>query len=245
MRAVARFISDVSKELKRDLEHRGVAQVEGLRRTARGLEQDLEQVAQAVGLGKLSRSWASAAYPRKGRGSLSASAEVFVKGGEGIQKAMEGFSIGAQVGPRGGRYLASPTNFNMAGGRRRTENSRFNVKGSVRVTPSEMIASHMSFTIKRPGGGLLWMLKVTEAQTRSKRGRITNRLFAGAMVEVGSRQKMRKWIRKTGAVPMYTLLPPYAVAKRFSIPPLVSKWVRQAPDLIAQEYQRISGNRRG
>jgi len=223
MRAVAKFISTVQKDLARDLEHRKVAQAEGLRKAARGLEQDLEQAAMAGGLGKLSRAWASAAYPRKGVGSLSASAEIFVKGSQHTQDAMYAFSRGATIRSGNGMFLLVPTENAPKVGLGRDRDKRLAAAearyGKLRLVyrrgkPSLLVADNV-----RARGG--------------KRGG-----FGRASVKATASGNV-------ATIVVFILVPLVTLRKRFSIAPLESKWRDQIPALIAAEYQRLSGNARG
>jgi hypothetical protein len=44
---------------------------------------------------------------------------------------------------------------------------------------------------------------------------------------------------------VFILVPVVTLRKRFSIAPLEAKWRAQIPSMIANEYQRLSGNRSG
>jgi hypothetical protein len=223
MRAVAKFVSEVSKELKRDLERRGVAQVEGLRRAARGLEQDLEQATLAGGLGRLSKAWASAAYPRKGKGSLSASAEVYIKGSKHTQDAMAAFSRGATVRSRNGVFLLVPTQNAPKIGQGRDRDKL--------LAAAENRYGKLRFVYRR---GKPSLLVADNVRARGgKRGgfaRASDKAIAAG---------------RTATIVVFILVPVVRLKKRFSIAPLEARWRAQIPALIAQEYQSLTGNRRG
>ncbi len=223
MRVVAKFVSDVSKAMKMDLEHRKIAQAEGLRRAARGLEQDLEQASLGGGLGKLSRAWASAAYPRKGVGSLSASAEVFVKGSVHTKDAMYAFSHGATVRSKNGMFLLIPTENAPKVGLGRDRDKR--------LAAAEARYGKLRFVYRR---GKTSLLVADNVRARGgKRGG-----FAAASAKaVGA--------GNVATIVVFILVPAVRLRKRFSIQPLASKWIGQAPALINAEYIRLSGNNRG
>ena len=223
MRAVAKFISDVSKELKRDIKRRGVAQAEGLRAAARGLEKDLETASLGGGLGRLSRAWASAAYPRKGVGSLSASAEVFVKGGQHTQEAMHAFSHGATVRAKNGLWLLIPTENAPKVGVGRDRDKR--------LQAAENRYGKLRFVYRRGKPSLL-----VADNVRARGGKRGG--FARASVKATANGTV-------ATIVVFILVPMARLRKRFSIPPLEAKWRNQIPALIAQEYQRLSGNSRG
>jgi len=89
------------------------------------------------------------------------------------------FERGALIGAKGGRkFLAIPTDFNAARGRR--------VRGEkgMRVTPAQMDASGQAFL--RPfksGRGFVWCLPLCG---ESGRGRQRTRLITGGVTEVGT-----------------------------------------------------------
>ena len=223
MRVVAKFVSDVSKAMKMDLEHRKIAQTEGLRRTARGLEQDLEAATLAGGLGKLSKAWASAAYPRKGVGSLSASAEVFVKGSVHTKDAMYAFSHGTTVRSKNGMFLLIPTENAPKVGLGRDRDKR--------LAAAEARYGKLRFVYRR---GKTSLLVADNVRARGgKRGG-----FARASEKAVA-------AGRTATIVVFILVPAVRLRKRFSIQPLASKWIGQAPALINAEYIRLSGNNRG
>lgn len=223
MRVVAKFVSDVSKAMKIDLEHRKIAQTEGLRRAARGLEQDLEAATLAGGLGKLSKAWASAAYPRKGVGSLSASAQVFVKGSAHTQDAMYAFSRGATVRSKNGMFLLIPTENAPKVGLGRDRDKR--------LAAAEARYGKLRFVYRR---GKTSLLVADNVRARGgKRGG-----FARASEKAVA-------AGRTATIVVFILVPAVRLRKRFSIQPLASKWIGQAPALINAEYIRLSGNNRG
>ena len=223
MRVVAKFVSDVSKAMKIDLEHRKIAQTEGLRRAARGLEQDLEAATLAGGLGKLSKAWASAAYPRKGVGSLSASAQVFVKGSAHTQDAMYAFSRGATVRSKNGMFLLIPTENAPKVGLGRDRDKR--------LAAAEARYGKLRFVYRR---GKTSLLVADNVRARGgKRGG-----FARASEKAVA-------AGRTATIVVFILVPAVRLRKRLSIQPLASKWIGQAPALINAEYIRLSGNNRG
>lgn len=216
---VAKFISDVSKEMKRDLERRGVAQVEGLRRAARGLEKDLEDAAQSAGLGRLSKAWDSAAYPRKGKGSLSAAAEVYVKGSKHTQDAMHAFANGATVRSKNGLFLLIPTENAPKVGLGRDRDKR--------LAAAEARYGKLRF-VYRKGKTSLLVADNTRARAGKRGG------FARASQKAVA-------AGHTATIVVFILVPLARLRKRFSIAPLEAKWRAQIPSLIASEYQSLRG----
>lgn len=223
MRAVVKFISTVAKDMARDLEHRKLAQVEGLRKAARGLEQALEQATEAAGLGRLSRSWASAAYPRKGVGSLSASAEIFVKGSAHTQDAMYAFSHGATVRSGNGLFLLVPTENAPKVGLGRDRDKR--------LAAAEARYGKLRFVYRRGKPSLLIADNV-RARTGKRGG------FGRASVKATASGNV-------STIVVFILVPLVTLRKRFSPAPLEARWRAQVPALIAAEYQRLSGSANG
>lgn len=223
MRVVTTLVSDVSRAMKLELEHRKIAQTEGLRRTARGMEQDLEAATLAAGLGKLSKSWASAAYPRKGVGSLSAAAEVFVKGSQHTREAVYAFSHGTTVRSKNGMYLLIPTENAPKVGLGRDRDKR--------LAAAEARYGKLRFVYRR---GKPSLLVADNVRARSgKRGG-----FAAASAKaVGA--------GNVATIVVFILVPVATIRKRFSIQPIARKWISQAPAMIDAEYNRLSGNNRG
>lgn len=223
MRAVAKYISTVQKDLKDDLEFRKKAQAEGLRNAARGLEKDLENAASSSGLGRLSRAWASAAYPRKGVGSLSASAEIFVKGSQHTQDAMYAFTRGATIRSGSGFFLLIPTENAPKVGLGRDRDKR--------LAAAEARYGKLRFVYRRGKPSLL-----VADNVRARGGKRGG--FSRASVKATAAGNV-------ATIVVFILVPVVTLRKRFSIAPLEAKWRAQVPALIAAEYQRLSGNRRG
>lgn len=223
MRAVAKYISTVQKDLKDDLEFRKKAQAEGLRTAARGLEKDLENAASSSGLGRLSRAWASAAYPRKGVGSLSASAEIFVKGSQHTQDAMYAFTRGATIRSGSGLFLLIPTE--------NAPKPRGYFNKDNRIGAAEAKYGKLRFVYRRGKPSLL-----VADNVRARGGKRGG--FSRASVKATAAGNV-------ATIVVFILVPVVTLRKRFSIAPLEAKWRAQVPALIAAEYQRLSGNRRG
>jgi hypothetical protein len=157
----------------------------------------------------VANAWRMAVYPRSGE-SADAAAWVWTRAPEIVDL----LAHGGVVTSRKGRYLAIPTNFNLQGGRRVSRlNAGAGDWSGVRVTPAQMIASKMAFTIPaNRAGDLLWCLRVVGHKTSGKpRGSILVpkvgriRLVAGRLVAVGASRRVSLRIAKAGFVPMFTL----------------------------------------
>lgn len=183
------------------------------------LQQRLRADTAAAGLGVgNANAWRSVRYP-KARDSVNAAGLVYSKS----PAVIDGFNKGALIRHRGGRYLAIPTGFNRVGGRRRSRaegRGERNYWAGVRVTPAEMVASRLSFTLPRREGGLVWCLKIVQAQSKTKkRGRITNQLIAGGLVRVGTGRSRAAAaeIAEQGFVPMFILVRSIKLPKKLDL----------------------------
>lgn len=170
----------------------------------------------------VAQAWRTKVYPKDdsgtgARNSVNASALIYTRAPLIIDAA----NRGATIRPGGGRrYLAIPTGYNLIGGRRRRATEAGAARRGarrywegVRVTPQQMVASRLAFTRPIPGGkGLAWFLRVTEAQSRGRSGRIIRQAIAGAVVRVGTGRGRNRMARasnllEAGAVPMFWLVP--------------------------------------
>jgi len=144
-----------------------------------------------------------------------------------VPNVIDAFERGALIRAKGGRkFLAIPTGFNAARGRRgRGE------KG-MRVTPAQMVASGQAFL--RPfksGRGFVWCLPLRQGE---QTGRRRTRLMAGGVAEVGtaSRKGREAWARgllEQGMVPMFLLLPQVLLRKRLDVRGASLRALRRLP----------------
>ncbi len=196
--------------------------------------QERDQIRDA-GLGsKLPRTVQTKRFPREN--SIGAAGIVFTKAPEIIRA----FNTGAVIVPKHGRYMAIPTQFNLAGGRRKS--AKVGGWNGVRVTPDEMIKSGASFVIpNKDGPGKLWMLTVAQAQVKSgKRGKIKSLAYAGGIVPIGGARRARvDAALKAGAVPMFTLLPQVRLTKTLDIARIRSKAQQRFPRLVRFKLDQI------
>ena len=174
-------------------------------------------------------------FPRSGQ-SLRPAGLVFTK----VPNVIDAFERGALIRAKGGqKFLAIPTGFNAARGRRgRGE------KG-MRVTPAQMVASGQGFL--RPfksGRGFVWCLPLRQGEQTGRRRR--TRLVAGGVTEVGTanRKGREAWARgllEQGMVPMFLLLPQVKLAKRLDVRGAAERGLRRLPGRFVAAWERESG----
>ncbi len=164
----------------------------------------------------LANSWRLKIYPEPGRGpkTLKPAAVVHSR----MPTVAEAFDRGVTVRAKGGKYLAYPTGFNAAGGRRNAGR-----RGGLRVTPAQMIAAGKrgeAFVLpsKKDAGRALWCLRITQENRNKRRVRI----FVGRSTEVatGSRKgaaQRKRDLLKQGFVPMFFLARSVTLRKRLDI----------------------------
>lgn len=170
----------------------------------------------------VANAWRSAVYPRGGE-SANAAGWVSTRAPQIIELLANGGVVRTRNGKR---YLTIPTNFNLQGGRRVSRlNAGAGDWSGVRVTPAQMVASKMSFTIPaNRAGDKLWCLRAVGHQTKGKPrgsvlvpklGRI--RLSAGRLVAVGASRRTSLRIAKAGFVPMFTLASAITFRKKLDL----------------------------
>jgi hypothetical protein len=158
---------------------------------------------------------------------------------------IDAFDRGAVIRPRGGgRYLAVPLEANRRGGLRTSR---------PRVTPAQMAASRAAFLLPLPGSrNRLWCLRVTQAQRRSRAGRVSDMAVAGNLVQVGargttlrgtylSRGRLTQRLLAQGFVPMFLLLPKVQLTKRLDVKGAAERGLRRLPGRFVAAWERESG----
>ncbi|WP_408611795.1 DUF6441 family protein [Falsiroseomonas oryzae] len=183
----------------------------------------------------IANAWWSQIFPRTGR-SLRPAGLVWTK----VPAIIDAFERGAVIRAKGGRkFLAIPTGFNAARGRRgRGE------KG-MRVTPGQMVASGQAFL--RPfksGRGYVWCLPLRAGEQTGRRRR--TRLIAGGVAEIGTsnRKGREAWARgmlERGMAPMVLLLPQVTLTKRLDVKGAAERGLRRLPGRFAAAWDRESG----
>jgi hypothetical protein len=201
-----------------------VRQVAGAMRravTTAGQQAQSELRAQARGAGfkdggrSMANAWRLQIFPPQGRApdTLRPAALVYSR----MPTVAEAFDKGAIVTPRRSRYLAWPTGYNAALGRRQAGR-----RGGLRVTPAQMIQAGKrgeAFVLETKNPGVkLWCLRITQENRNKKR----LRLFVGRGVEVVTGkvkglQQTRRDVLKKGFVPMFFLSKQVALRKRLNI----------------------------
>jgi hypothetical protein len=133
---------------------------------------------------------------------------------------VDSFERGARITAMGGKFLAIPTGFNRQGGRNGNR---------PRVTTAQMVALRkQAFVIRSKSNPRvsLWCLRTSEAQSRSRSGRITRQVIGGNTARVGTGRGTiagmkptagRAQLLKQGFVPMFVLLREVQQRKRLDI----------------------------
>lgn len=230
---------DLAAILDRRIGLAAMAITDGVAETAARLRGTLKDRTRAAGLGKLANTWNVRVYPQ-GRVSLGAAGLVYTK----ADAIMQVFEKGATIRALGGRkYLCIPTGYNKARGQRKSRSGAL-------VSPQQM-AGMRGWTYVRPTSdrrGLVWFLRVTEAATKGRNGRVRRLAFAGGMRlggrnrgDVGSGRSRRvEPILEAGAVPMFILLPEVHIRKRLDVAKEAELAVAALPGTIAARLQRIA-----
>jgi Family of unknown function (DUF6441) len=179
----------------------------------------------------IGNAWRARTFPR--RPSLGAAGLVWSK----VPAIVDAFEKGAMIRPKGGKkFLAIPTGFNAAQGRRGR-----GAKG-MRVTPAQMVASKQAFM--RPfksGRGFVWCLPLKAGEQTGKRRR--TKLIAGGVAEVGTgnRKGREAWARgllAKGMVPMFILLPAVKLPKKLDIAQPARAAAARIPSRFVAEWDK-------
>jgi hypothetical protein len=187
----------------------------------------------------IANAWRSQIFPRSGQ-SLRPAGLIWTK----VPNVIDAFERGVLIRAKGGRkFLAIPTGFNAARGRRGR-----GAKG-MRVTPAQMVASGQAFL--RPfksGRGFVWCLPLYEARGigRGRRGRGRTQLIAGGIAEIGTgnRKGREAWAQnmlERGIVPMFLLLPQVKLTKRLDVKGAAERGLRRLPGRFVAAWERERG----
>ncbi len=238
MRLVASIVGDLRQVLAAEVRAGERAAMSAIRAETQQVQQELRrQVTTSLGGNArgIANAWRAQVYPRTGQ-SLRPAGLVWTK----VPNVIDAFERGAVIGPKGGRkFLAIPTGFNAAGGRRgRGE------KG-MRVTPAQMVASGQAFI--RPfksGRGFVWCVPLRQGEQTGRRRR--TRLIAGGVAEIGTahRKGREAWARgllERGIVPMFFLLPQVVLTKRLDVNGAAERGLRRLPGRFVAAWERESG----
>jgi hypothetical protein len=164
---------------------------------------------------RMARTWRLQVFPRPGVATLRPTALISSR----APTIADGFDKGAVIRAKSGKFLAVPTGYNRAGGRR---------GGKPRFTPKQMVAARkQAFVLPIKGSqNKLWCLRVTEAQSRGRSGRITRQAIAGNAFRVGTGRNTVAGLRpargqakllEQGFVPMFILIKQVQLKKVFDI----------------------------
>jgi len=234
MQLATTIVGDIRKMLAAEVEAGKRAAMTAIRGETEAAKQDLRaQVRGAFGAkgSGIANAWRGRVYPESGK-SLRPAGLVWTK----TPTIIDAFERGVTIRPKGGKkFLAIPTGFNAARGRRgRGE------KG-MRVTPAQMVASRQAFI--RPfknGKGFVWCLKVRQGQAE---GRRRAPLIAGGITTVATsnRKGVRAWqaaLLKQGFVPMFLLLPEVHLTKRLDLIAVQNAVRRRLPGRFLAAWER-------
>jgi len=167
------------------------AMIQTLREAARDLTAELKADT-SRGLGRrVGRKWKFRVFSN-GRRTADMAALIYPAGGPRLRQMLGAHEKGAVIRAQNGRYLAIPTLFNRAGGRR---------GGKVLFQPREL---HESFVQRSRNGNLLIFAPVRQAQ-RLRRGQVQSLAVASNQVLGSGRRKRTEALLAARAVPMFVL----------------------------------------
>jgi hypothetical protein len=235
MKIAASIGTSLTKILQEELRAGERAVTRAVRAETERLKAELRQQAKSA-FGDRSRNianaWRSRAFPQAGE-SLRAAGIVWTK----VPTIIHAFEHGATIRARGARFLAIPTGFNAARGRR----GRGNL--GLRVTPQQMVASRQAFLRPfRSGRGFVWCLPVRQGV---RVGRRRAPLIAGGLVTVatGRRKGAAAWqqaLLAQGFVPMFLLIPQVQLAKRLDVRGAGHRALARLPAAVVREWEAIT-----
>jgi hypothetical protein len=236
MRLAATLGTSLARMLEQEVRAGERAVTQAIRGETERLKQELrQQVASSFGpRGRsLGNAWRARMFPASGE-SLGAAGIVWTK----VPGIIDAFERGATIRARGGRYLAIPTGFNAARGRRGRR------EGGLRVTPAQMVASGQAFLLPfRSGGGFAWCLPVRQGE---RVGRRRAPLIAGgiAAVATANRRGAAHWqaaLLRQGFVPMFLLLPQVQLPKRLDVRGVAARALAALPRRIVAAWEAETG----
>lgn len=169
---------------------------------------------------RMARTWQARVYPN---GGTNPSALIYSK----APRIISAFLADTVILPKKGRYLAVPTGFNRAGGRK---------GGKARVSPKEMVESGQAFTRPRKNGpGLIWFLTVGKAQVRGSK-KVRDIAIAGGLVQVGRYGRRTRDILAARAVPMFILVPSIHLKRRIDAQREIQRISDDLPGLLSEGF---------
>jgi len=231
---IASVRGDLRAAMEAEVRDAARAMRRGVERAGREVQGELRAQARGAGFSDRGRAianaWRLSVYPPPAAAPRTLRPAALVW--SNAPKLVEAFDSGVSITADGGRYLAFPTGYNAAGGRRGAS-----ARGGLRVTPQQMQAARgEAFIIRSKSNPAvrLWCLRVRAASGIKRRSRRL-RLFVGSTTEVltgrrrGQQQAARE-ILAQGFVPMFFLLRQVSLRKRLD----VTGVRRQAPGILAR-----------
>ncbi len=240
MRLAATIVGDLRRILAEEVRAGEQAVTRAVRVEADQLKQELRiQVVSAfAGNARgIANAWRSQVFPRGGA-SLRAAGIVWTK----LPNVIDAFERGALIRARGGKFLAIPTGFNAARGRRGRRS-----KG-MRVTPAQMVASSEAFLRPfRNGRGFVWCLPVRGASGTGRRSRRTQLWVNVGQTQIGTRNRKGReaWAQgmlEQGMVPMFLLLPQVKLPKRLDVKDAADRALHRLPGRVVRTWEAIVGH---
>jgi hypothetical protein len=206
----------------------------GVERAGREVQAELRAQARGAGFSDNGRAvanaWRLRVFPAPGVAPRTLKPAALVW--SNAPKLVEAFDRGTPIIARNARYLAFPTPYNAAGGRRGSS-----ARGGLRVTPQQMQGARGEAFVIRSNSNpavRLWCLRVRAASGIARRSRRL-RLFVGSNAEIltgrrrGQQQRAREVLAQ-GFVPMFFLLRQVSLRKRLDIAAVR----RRAPGILAR-----------
>ncbi|MFZ4410572.1 MAG: DUF6441 family protein [Paracraurococcus sp.] len=236
-------LGDLRAGMEAEVRDAARAMRHGVERAGREVQAELRAQARSAGFTDRGRAvanaWRLSLYPppATAQRTLRHAALVWTN----APKLVDAFDRGLPVVARGGRYLAFPTPYNAAGGRRGAS-----ARGGLRVTPAQMQAArHEAFVIRSKSNPSvrLWCLRVRAATGIARRARRL-RLFVGPNAEIltgrhRGQQRRAREVLAQGFVPMFFLLRQVSLRKRLD----VAAVRRRAPGILARALAAELGRR--
>jgi len=237
----AAAVGDLNKAMQQEVGRVAGALKRAVTAAGQQVQADLRSQARGGGFkdgGRaIANSWRLAVYPRPGVGpnTLHPAALVWSR----MPTEVDAFDRGVLVTAGTGKYLAYPTGYNAAGGRRNASR-----RGGVKVTTQQMAVLNKkrpreAFYIRSKSNPnvLLWCLRIYEGRGLSRRSRI--KIFGGSNNELftGNRKgrtAAAKALLKQRFVPMFFLVRQVVLRKRLNIDQVRAK----APGIFAREAVR-------
>ena len=201
-------IRDAASVLRRGVARAGAEVQTILREQARG-------AGFSDGGRAIANAWRLRVFPdQSGSRSLRPAALVFSK----APRLVLAFESGREITVRRRRWLAIPTGYNAAGGRRNASS-----RGGLRVTAEQMVAARgQAFVIRSKSnrGAALWCLRVRTAAPTGRRRRLRLVVAAGTEVLTGharGHQARAQQLLNQGFIPMFVLLRSVRLRKRLDV----------------------------